>query len=289
MAKERIRLSAIIPASPERVYLAWMSSEEHTAFTGAKADMDPVVGGRFHAWDKYIQGLNVELDPGKRFVQMWRTTEFPKGHGDSRLEVQLERVGSSARITVMHSDIPEGQGAKYKSGWETKYFQPLRAYFLARGHLESVWPPRVVSPSQAPPPPPPKGAAKGGPAKAGPKGGPVKAAPPPPKSAPAKVAKSAAKGPAKPAPAKPTAKPAAKPAATKPAARSAPAKSMAKPAAKPAPAKPMAKPAAKPAPAKPVAKPAAKPAPKAPAKGGKAPAKPASKGKASAGKGTRGR
>jgi uncharacterized protein YndB with AHSA1/START domain len=45
------------------------------------------VGGRFTAGGVYMQGATLELDPPRKIVQSWRTTEFPEEAPDSRLEV----------------------------------------------------------------------------------------------------------------------------------------------------------------------------------------------------------
>jgi len=128
---ETIQLSATFPASPEQIYRDWLSSTGHTAFTGSPAEVDPAVGGRFTAWDGYIEGTNIELEPYRRILQAWRTSEFPTGSPDSRLEVLLEAVEGGTRLTINHSHIPEGQGASYAQGWQDFYFTPMRAYYLS--------------------------------------------------------------------------------------------------------------------------------------------------------------
>lgn len=75
-------LSETIEASPERVFDAWMSSEGHTAMTGGEAHIDPSVGGDYDAWDGYISGKTLELEPGRRIVQSWRTAEFATDEPD---------------------------------------------------------------------------------------------------------------------------------------------------------------------------------------------------------------
>ncbi len=135
---DSIQISTVMPASPERIYKAWLSSKEHSAFTGGKATVDPKVGGRHTAWDDYIEGVTLELVPYRRIVQSWRSTEFPADAADSRLEVLLEKVKGGTQITLNHSDIPEGQGAKYESGWAESYFDPMRAYFSKKA--KPKWP-----------------------------------------------------------------------------------------------------------------------------------------------------
>jgi len=129
MATESFRVSARFPVTPERLYRAWLDSVEHGRFTGGGADIEPVVGGRFVAWDEYITGMLLQLDPGKRVVMTWRTTEFPDTAPDSRVEVMFEPEGDGTRLTLIHTDIPAGDGDKYEDGWIDYYFEPMQRYF----------------------------------------------------------------------------------------------------------------------------------------------------------------
>jgi len=129
---DTIQLSITLPASPAAIYEAWLSSKEHSAFTGAVATVEPKVGGEFTAWDGYILGTTVELDPGKRIVQRWRTTEFPEGSPDSLLVVTFDASEGGARVALDHSEIPDGQGPIYEKGWLDFYFAPMREYFRAK-------------------------------------------------------------------------------------------------------------------------------------------------------------
>ena len=87
-------LSHELPATPEILYSAWLSSVEHSNMTGGAATVSNVVGGTFEAWDGYIQGKNLELEPSKRILQSWRTTEFADSAEDSLLEILFEAQGN---------------------------------------------------------------------------------------------------------------------------------------------------------------------------------------------------
>ncbi|MSQ41148.1 MAG: hypothetical protein EXR55_05770 [Dehalococcoidia bacterium] len=126
---DSIRVSAFLPVSARRLYEAWLDSDEHTAFTGSEATVDPAMGGGFTAWDGYIEGATEVLEPYRRIVQRWRTTEFPPGSPDSRLEVLLEPTQGRATITLVHTQIPEGQGQQYEQDWMEFYFEPIQRYF----------------------------------------------------------------------------------------------------------------------------------------------------------------
>jgi uncharacterized protein YndB with AHSA1/START domain len=241
-----ITLSTLIPAPPDIVYTAWLDSEGHSAFTGAGAYIDPRVGGRHSSWDGYIHGATLELLPGSKIVQSWRTATFPEGV-DSRLEVHLSIAGGATRLTLVHSAIPDKHLKEIERGWQEFYFKRMTDYFAAKAAARlaaKAAPAAAPAPGKKPPKPPKEKAAK----PATPKkvwGYPFTPKPPaPPAPAPAAPA---AKAPVKPAP-KPVARPAAKPVA-RPAAK--------KPAPKPAAKKPAPKPPAKKAAPKPPAKKAA--------------------------------
>src|SRR6266852_5078544 len=126
MGTETIQVSGVIHASPERIYQAWLDSEEHTRFTGGKASVESGIGGRFTAWDGYIEGTTIELEPGD----------------------------DGTRIFLLHSEIPTGQGSQYEQGWKEHYLEPLARYFANQfGSITEA--PRVSEDTIAPPVEPP--------------------------------------------------------------------------------------------------------------------------------------
>lgn len=130
MALERIRLTDSLPTKPATAWAAWIDGEQHTKMTGGAATSDPRVGGEFTAWGGYIKGVHLALTEGSRVVQTWRTSEFDEEHSDSRLEVIFEDDDDGGtKITIIHSDLPEGTGAQYEQGWMERYIAPMQAYF----------------------------------------------------------------------------------------------------------------------------------------------------------------
>ena len=55
--------------------------------------------------------------------------EFEDSHEDSQIEVLLEPVGEGTRITIRHSNVPDGQLGYEQGGWQESYFDPMRQYF----------------------------------------------------------------------------------------------------------------------------------------------------------------
>ena len=122
------KISEVIPAVPSEIYDAWLSSEGHSQMTGSVAHASNEIGFEFDAWDGYICGTNVELDPDRRIIQSWRTSEFGSDHTDSQIEITLEPVSGGTLLTLLHSSMPDGQG-HYEQGWLTHYFDPMKAFF----------------------------------------------------------------------------------------------------------------------------------------------------------------
>lgn len=127
--KKGFTLSTVLPVSAEKIYKAWLSSDGHSAMTGSPAKVTGRVGGKFTAWDGYISGKTLELEPPRRILQVLRTSEFPDDAPDSTVEILLKEVKGGTKITLKHSGMPEEQVDSYRQGWEDFYFKPMREYF----------------------------------------------------------------------------------------------------------------------------------------------------------------
>jgi len=126
----RIRQSQFIPyAKPIQVYRAFLNAKIHSEFTGSKATGKAQVGAKFTAWDGYISGKIVNLKSGKRIVQEWRTTEFPEKYPASRLDLSFKAKKGGTQIVMIHSRVPASQTSRYREGWLSAYWTPLKEYF----------------------------------------------------------------------------------------------------------------------------------------------------------------
>src|SRR5213592_974637 len=115
---DSFQLEMIVAAEPQRVFSAWMDSREHAAFTGGgEAIVEPWAGGRFTAWDGYMHGIFLGVEPGKRIFQTWRTSEFNPESRDSRLTVEFEPARGGTRVRIRHGDLPLDQVKRYEKGW----------------------------------------------------------------------------------------------------------------------------------------------------------------------------
>ena len=122
------KVSEVFPISPLELYDAWLDAQTHSEMTGSPTEISAEAVTSFSAGDGYIQGVNLELEPGKRILQRWRTTDFSEDDEDSIVEILLEEAGDGTRLTIIHSNLPE-DGMQYQDGWVKWYFTPMKRYF----------------------------------------------------------------------------------------------------------------------------------------------------------------
>lgn len=121
-------LKTTLNATAKAIYSDWLSNEGHTKMTGGAATASATIGDRFTAWDGYIEGENLELEPYTRILQSWRTSQFEADEADSQIEILLTEKEGQTELTLIHTQVPES-GEHYIKGWENHYFQPMREYY----------------------------------------------------------------------------------------------------------------------------------------------------------------
>ena len=146
-------LSTVVPASPAEIYRAWLDSVTHAEMTGGEATMSDEVGADVSAWDGYITGRNLELVPGERIVQSWRTTEFDDEFEDSIVTIVLQETEDGTLLTLQHSNVPDEHKSYEEGGWQSNYFEPMIVYFSGPEEEDLVEPePEAAPPVSAPTP-----------------------------------------------------------------------------------------------------------------------------------------
>ena len=124
--------------APARVYDTLMQPREFLAImkfsTVPNAPMPKIegsVGGEFALFGGHILGRNIELVPGTRVVQAWRTSGWPAGlYSIARFELAPTRSGTT--LTFDHTGFPKGDGAHLADGWYLNYWTPMEKHFAAR-------------------------------------------------------------------------------------------------------------------------------------------------------------
>ena len=129
MKTETIKQMVIVQAEPIDVYEAFVDPTKHSAFTGSKATGKPKVGGKFTAGDGYIFGKFLKLEPGKKLVQEWTTTDWAEGHGPSHFELTFKAVKGGTEISMTQSGVPPEMVKELSEGWQEYYWTPLKKHF----------------------------------------------------------------------------------------------------------------------------------------------------------------
>jgi len=126
--ENKFELKKTFPVEPSEIYDAWLDSEIHAQMTGGSATVSTKENETFTAWDGYISGKNIKLVKDIEIIQTWRTTDFEANDHDSELIIKLKPIADGTELTLLHSNIPDGQ-PDYKQGWEDHYFTPMTTYF----------------------------------------------------------------------------------------------------------------------------------------------------------------
>lgn len=131
MKTTTIRQSCMIPATPQDVYTAWLSSKEHGTWTQGEANISAKIGGAFTTFGGYSSGKNFELDPGKLIIQTWRAEDWPADHF-STIKLQLLPAPKGTKVMFTQTDVPVGKAKSIAQGWKDYYWQPMKLYFSTK-------------------------------------------------------------------------------------------------------------------------------------------------------------
>ena len=86
--------------------------------------IDQLPGGAFSLFGGYINGQQIELTPGIRLVQVWRSEGWAM-HVYSIVRFQLSDQQGGARLVFDHTGFPNDEAASLAAGWHQHYWQPI--------------------------------------------------------------------------------------------------------------------------------------------------------------------
>ncbi|WDR05403.1 SRPBCC domain-containing protein [Devosia rhodophyticola] len=105
-----------IPGRPDAVYGILTTSAKFSEMTGGSgAEIDAKEGGAFSMFGGDIRGRNVELVPGKRVVQAWRSNAWPEGVY-SIISFVLQQDGQGTNLAFSQSGYPDGAKEMLEGG-----------------------------------------------------------------------------------------------------------------------------------------------------------------------------
>lgn len=115
-------------APPKVIYELLANSKKHSILTGEKALISRKIGGRFSVYSGYATGINVDLAPGKRIVQAWRASDFPKGIYSMAAFVFSPTPGGGTELVLTHRGVPKELIKDIEQGWREFYWEKIRSF-----------------------------------------------------------------------------------------------------------------------------------------------------------------
>ena len=114
-----------IKTTPERLWKAITDPELRRKYNfgvGVESDWKP--GSPYQGISRLapapiVEGENLEVDPPRRLVQSFRAlwSDDVKAQGTSRVTWEIEQIGDSCRLTVLHDQLREDANPELYGGW----------------------------------------------------------------------------------------------------------------------------------------------------------------------------
>ena len=133
---EAIHQEAQFKATPAQVYRALTDAKlfdkvvvasgaiPRMALGKAPTLIGKAAGGGFSLFGGYITGRHVELTPGVRVIQAWRSGSWAP-HIFSIARFELVAEGGGTRVVFDQTGFPAGEAASLAKGWRENYWTPL--------------------------------------------------------------------------------------------------------------------------------------------------------------------
>jgi len=114
-----------IKTTPEKLWEAITNPELRAKYNfGVGVESDWAAGSHYEsahpsAGIRIAEGENVEVDPPRRLVQTFTALwdEAVRAEGASRVTWEIEPVGDSCRLTVVHDELRPGANDQLYGGW----------------------------------------------------------------------------------------------------------------------------------------------------------------------------
>ena len=85
-------------------------------------------GGRFTAYDDYIEGHTLYVEPNKRVVQSWRASDWAEGIYSLVVFEFKARGKNETVLTFSHIGVPVEEYSQLKQGWVDHYWIRMKDY-----------------------------------------------------------------------------------------------------------------------------------------------------------------
>ncbi len=129
MKTRMIRQEVFFDTLPIVIYNIFLDSDKHAAVIGAAAETSKFVGGMCYYYNEFIEAENVELVPGEKIVQKWRTRDWPEGYY-SNLKVELKEKSGGTLVVLTQTGVPLEIADSIEDGWDKHFWQKIRDFLI---------------------------------------------------------------------------------------------------------------------------------------------------------------
>ena len=113
----------MIDATPETIWPFLVEPDQHVAWLGTVADIDPRPGGTYRV---LVGGKNpgvgeyVEVVPNEKvvFTFGWEQEGNPIRPGSTTVEISLHPEGEKTRVRLTHRGLPDDAVGDHTQGWD---------------------------------------------------------------------------------------------------------------------------------------------------------------------------
>jgi activator of HSP90 ATPase len=116
-----------IAAPANQIYEALLDPAQFGQVTGRDAHITSQPGAEFTLFGGAISGRNIELVPGRRVVQAWRSNDWQEGQY-SIVRFELTPKGDETTLVFDQAGYPEEAHGMLDGGWHAMYWEPLRKF-----------------------------------------------------------------------------------------------------------------------------------------------------------------
>ncbi|MFQ5927414.1 MAG: SRPBCC family protein [Terriglobia bacterium] len=144
--QNEVLLRALMRATPQQVYRAWLSPRVLAKLIPGKAKLRARVGGRFtwqHKHGQHVhQGTFLELARNRTLAFSWESSEGPKlrlGQLASEVRIGMHRAPYGTLVSVHHTGLLRmnpGQLFAQRTFWN-RLLERLRCYFYFKGKIRA--------------------------------------------------------------------------------------------------------------------------------------------------------
>ncbi|XP_050429826.1 activator of 90 kDa heat shock protein ATPase homolog 1 [Adelges cooleyi] len=121
-------MDVVFQCSGDDFYNVLTTPDLVSAFTHQTVNFRAVKGEKFQLFDGNIVGEFLELCPGKKIVQSWRTKQWPDWLY-STVTVSINQQEDHTKVKVTLVGVPKSDENVTRQNWERYYFTPIKRTF----------------------------------------------------------------------------------------------------------------------------------------------------------------